>query len=66
MPLNYIHEIEVFNVWCVDFMGPPIRQGGNKHIFVAVNYVSKWIEAIPSPTHDVRVVTKFLKRVIFR
>nr|GEU84851.1 reverse transcriptase domain-containing protein [Tanacetum cinerariifolium] len=33
----------------------------NKYILVAVNYLSKWIEAKALPTNDARVVVKFLK-----
>jgi hypothetical protein len=38
---------------------------GNKFILVAVDYVSKWIEAIASPTNDTRVVLKLFKKTIF-
>ncbi|GKA56890.1 reverse transcriptase domain-containing protein, partial [Tanacetum coccineum] len=34
---------------------------GNKYILVAVDYLSKWVEAKPLPTNDARVVVKFLK-----
>nr|GEU57319.1 reverse transcriptase domain-containing protein [Tanacetum cinerariifolium] len=34
---------------------------GNKYILVAVDYLSKWVEAKALPTHDARVVVKFLK-----
>jgi hypothetical protein len=37
----------------------------NLYILVAVDYVSKWIEAIPSPTNDAKVVTKLFKDNIF-
>jgi transposase InsO family protein len=30
-----------------------------------MDYVSKWVEAIASPTNDARVVTNFLKKNIF-
>nr|GEW08733.1 reverse transcriptase domain-containing protein [Tanacetum cinerariifolium] len=33
----------------------------NKYILVAVDYLSKWIEAKALPTNDARVVCKFLK-----
>ena len=38
---------------------------GNKYILVGVDYISKWVEAITSPTNDVRTVTKFLRKNIF-
>ncbi|KAJ9535979.1 LOW QUALITY PROTEIN: hypothetical protein OSB04_un000855 [Centaurea solstitialis] len=65
MPLNYILEVELFDVWGIDFMGPFPSSYSNRYILVAVDYVSKWVEAIASPTNDARVVSKFLKRQIF-
>ncbi|GKV16140.1 hypothetical protein SLEP1_g26822 [Rubroshorea leprosula] len=35
------------------------------YILVAVDYVSKWVEAAACPTNDARVVVKFLKSNIF-
>jgi len=46
MPLNPILEIELFDVWGIDFMGPFSNLFGNQYILVAVDYVSKWVEAI--------------------
>ena len=37
----------------------------NKYILVVVDYVSKWVKAIASPTNDARGVTKFIKKNIF-
>lgn len=65
MPLNFILEVEPFDVWGVDFMGPFPSSYGNRYILVAVDYVTKWVEAIPSPTNDARVVSKFFKKQIF-
>nr|GEV38112.1 reverse transcriptase domain-containing protein [Tanacetum cinerariifolium] len=39
---------------------------GNKHILVAVDYLSKWVEAKALPTNDARVVCKFLKSLFAR
>ena len=38
---------------------------GNVFILVGVDYVSKWVEAVPSRTNDHRVVVKFLQDYIF-
>jgi hypothetical protein len=65
MPLNFILEVELFDVWGIDFMGPFPPSYSNRFILVAVDYVSKWVEAIASPTNDARVVSKFFKRQIF-
>ncbi|XP_074265042.1 uncharacterized protein LOC141587458 [Silene latifolia] len=65
MPQNFILEIEVFDVWGIDFQGPFPSSYGNKYILVAVDYVSKWVEAIATPTDDAKVVIKFVRKVIF-
>ena len=46
-------------------MGPFPSSMGNKYILVAIDYVSKWIEAIASPTNDTQVVIKLFKNNIF-
>ena len=65
MPLRNIQEVEVFDVWGINFMGPFSSSMGNKYILVVVDYVSKWIEAAASPTNDMRVVVKLSKNYIF-
>ncbi|GKC40671.1 reverse transcriptase domain-containing protein, partial [Tanacetum coccineum] len=45
----------------MNFMGPFPQSRGNKYILVAVDYVSKWVEAQALPTNDARVVVKFLR-----
>nr|GEZ77817.1 reverse transcriptase domain-containing protein [Tanacetum cinerariifolium] len=61
MPQNSIQVYEIFNVWGIDFMGPFPSSKENKYILVAVDYLSKWVEAKALPTNDARVVVKFLK-----
>ncbi|KAL5567330.1 hypothetical protein UlMin_030494 [Ulmus minor] len=65
MPLNNILEVELFDVWGIDFMGPFPSSFGNQYILVAVDYVSKWVEAGAFTTNDAKVVTRFLKKNIF-
>ncbi|GKF28430.1 reverse transcriptase domain-containing protein, partial [Tanacetum coccineum] len=40
----------------IDFMGPFPSSRGNKYILVAVDYLSKWVEAKALPTNNARVV----------
>ena len=51
--------------WGIDFMGPLPSSYRNIYILVAVDYMSKWVEAITTPKDDARVVIKFLKKNIF-
>nr|GEY98081.1 DNA-directed DNA polymerase [Tanacetum cinerariifolium] len=66
MPLNSIQVYDIFNVWGIDFKGPFLSSRGNKYILVAVDYLSKWVEAKALPTNDARVVCKFLKSLFAR
>ncbi|GJS16941.1 reverse transcriptase domain-containing protein [Tanacetum coccineum] len=61
MPQNAIQVCEIFDVWGIDFMGPFPSARGNKYILVAIDYLSKWVEAKALPTNDARVMVKFLK-----
>lgn len=65
MPQNAMLEVELFDVWRIDFMGlfpPSFRK---HYILIAVDYVSKWVEVVPLPTSDAKVVVNFLKNYIF-
>ena len=64
MPLTPIQHLEVFDCWGINFMGPFPSSFGHVYILLAVDYVSKWIEAIPCRTNDHRTVLKFLKENI--
>nr|GEZ32964.1 reverse transcriptase domain-containing protein [Tanacetum cinerariifolium] len=46
--------------------GPFPSSKGNKYILVAVDYLSKCVEAKALPTNDARVVVKFLKSLFSR
>ena len=64
-PLNNIIEVEIFYVWGINFMGPFPPSFGQLYIHVAVDYVSKWVEAVATPPNDAKVVLKFLQKNIF-
>nr|GEU68126.1 reverse transcriptase domain-containing protein [Tanacetum cinerariifolium] len=66
MSQNVIQVCEIFDVWGIDFIGPFPSLRGNRCILVAVDYLSKWVEAKALPTNDARVVVKFLKSLFTR
>ena len=65
MPQNFILEVEVFDCWGIDLMGPFPSSFVTRYILVVMDYVSKWVEAIASPTNDAAVVIKLFKSIIF-
>jgi len=65
MPLNPIIVIKIFDVWDINFMGPFPCSFANEYIVLAVDYVFKWVEVIPSRTNDVKVDMKFYRENIF-
>ncbi|CAH9126115.1 unnamed protein product [Cuscuta epithymum] len=65
MPQNMILVVEIFDVWGIDFMGPFPKSHGKEYILVAVDYVSKWVEAIALPDNMAKSVVEFVKRNIF-
>ncbi|XP_070014832.1 uncharacterized protein [Nicotiana sylvestris] len=65
MPLNNTLEVDIFNVWGIDFMGTFPLSRGNKYILLVVDYVLKWVEVIALPTNDAKVVAAFVKKNIF-
>jgi hypothetical protein len=42
MPLTNNLQIELFDVWGIDYMGPFPKSNNCEYILVAVDYVSKW------------------------
>ena len=46
-------------------MGPFPSSYGHKYILLAVDFVSKWVEAIPTITYDAKVVLRFIRSNIF-
>lgn len=65
MSSNSILEVELFNVWGIDFMGYFSLSCNHQYILVAADYVSKWVEVISRARNDAITVSKFLKKNIF-
>ena len=65
MPLNNILEVELRDVWGIDFIGPFPSSYGSQYILVAVDCVFKWVEVVTLETNDFKVVVKFLYKNIF-
>ncbi|GKD55096.1 reverse transcriptase domain-containing protein [Tanacetum coccineum] len=66
-PQKYIQVCELFDVWGIDFMVPFLSSNGNKYILVAMDYVSKWVEAQAFPASDARNVentNRAIKRIL--
>ena len=61
MSLTPIHVVEIFDIWGIDFMGPFTMSNGYSYILLAVDYVSKWVEAIATRTNDAKVVVEFVR-----
>ena len=65
MQMRPILEVEIFDLWGIGFMGPFLPSDGKEYILVVVDYVSKWVEAIPTKTNNHREVLRFVTRYIF-
>ena len=65
MPLNYNLQVELFDIWGIDYMGPFVRSQGYEYILVAVDYVSKWVEAMPCRVTDAKHARKKFHEIIF-
>ena len=64
MPLQGILAVQLFDVWGTDFMGSFPVSFGNIYILLAVDYVSKWVEAATCPKNDANTIVGFLQRNI--
>ena len=65
MTMQPILEVEIFDLWGIEFMGPFPPSDGKEYILVVVDYVSKWVEAIPTRKNDHQEVLRFVRRCIF-
>ena len=63
--MNYSLVIEPFDCWGFDFMGHFPSSYGYTYILVVVDYVTKWVEAIPAKSDDHKTSMRMLKDIIF-
>jgi hypothetical protein len=65
MPLTSNLHIKLFDAWGIDYMGPFSPSKKCEHILVAVDYVSKWVEALPCKRADNMNSKKMFEEIIF-
>jgi len=65
MPQQPMLFCEVFDVWGIYFMGHFPVSFGFTYILMAIDYVSKWVEAKATRTNDARVIVDFVRSHIF-
>jgi hypothetical protein len=65
MSLTNNLQIELFDVWEIDYMGPFPKSKNCEYILVAIDYISKWVEAMPYKNTDARHFKKMFEEIIF-
>ena len=67
LPLKLVHTNGPFYQWGLDFIGEinPHSSGHHKWILVAIDYFTKWIEAIPTKNANYEVAINLLNDNIF-
>ena len=65
MPLTKMLEVELFDVWGINYIGLFVSSYRMKYILVAVDYVSKWVKAIALSDNEGKRVVSFLKKNIY-
>nr|GEY85192.1 reverse transcriptase domain-containing protein [Tanacetum cinerariifolium] len=64
--LNACHSGPTEGHYGANYTAKKVFDSGNKYILVAVDYLSKWVEAKALPANDARFVVKFLKSLFSR
>jgi hypothetical protein len=57
--------MELFDVWGIDYMGHFLGSKNYEYILVVVDYVSKWVEAMPCRAADANNSKKMFEEIIF-
>lgn len=66
LPLKLIIVEEPFKQWGIDFIGVinPSSSAGHSYVLTAIDYFTKWVEAIPVKNATSKIVCRFLKENI--
>ena len=65
IPLTNNLQIKLFDVCGIDYMGQFSKSKNCEYILVAVDYVSKWVEAMPCKVVDAKNSKKMFEETIF-
>ena len=63
LPMILILQIELFDVWVIEFISQFVSSHGMKYILIAVDYVSKWVEANMLSNNMGKSATVFMKMI---
>jgi hypothetical protein len=63
--LSYNLQVKLFDMWGIDYMGPFVKSQGCEYILVAIDYVSKWVEAMTCRAADAKHARKMFHEIIF-
>lgn len=58
-------EVELFDIWGIDFMGTFANSYGLKYILVMLDYMSKWVEVVSLAENKGKIVVAFSRKNIF-
>ena len=65
MPLTTNLQLELFDVWGINYMGPFPKSWPCEYILVAIDYVSKWVEDLPCRATDSNNAKRMFLETIF-
>ena len=65
-PLNWVNEIDAYDVWEVSLMGPLLHSEERQFILVAVDYASQWVEIIALSDREFFRIERFILKHIIR
>ncbi|MCO5568771.1 hypothetical protein L7F22_022471 [Adiantum nelumboides] len=68
IPLRLMMGARAFAKWSIDFVGPiapPAYRMHAQYIIIAINYLTKWVEAKATSKNDAKMTTQFLYENIF-